>query len=727
MQKTTVLIIFALALLASCSNNPKEEDMRHTFQPEKVDTQDGILTPELLWSFGRIGNVKVSPDDTQILYTVSHADIQENRFDTDLFIVNTDGTNRHRVVPHFKKSFSLNITLGSKKDVSVENETKPRQISAINWRPDGKRITFLADHKGHSQLFEVRPNGREVKQITDIPGGIKGYEYAPNMENILFIKDVKLDKTPVDKYPDLPKANARIEDDLMYRHWDQWHDYKYSHIFVAPYQREEKIVDGTDIMEGEPFDTPMKPFGGMEQITWTPDGENIAYTCKKLSGKEYALSTNSDIYFYNIDSQSTQNLTKDNPGYDKNPAFSPDGLRMAWESMPRDGYEADKNRLMIRDMQSEQVIDYTANLDQDIHAPVWNAMGDALFFLSNRHGTEEIYRINLPGGDIHKVTEGQHNYTSVLPAGGKLISTRMSMKMPTEIFSVNPVTGNAQNLSKTNQPILDNVKMGNVEERWITTTDGEQMLTWVIYPPGFDPQKKYPTLLYCQGGPQSGVSQFWSYRWNFQMMAANDYIVVAPNRRGLPGFGREWTEQISGDYGGQNMQDYLSAIDTLAREPYVDEENLGAVGASYGGYSVYWLAGNHKDRFSAFIAHAGVFNQDMMYTTTEEMFFVNWDIKGPYWDKPDKRYDFSPHLFVKEWDTPILVIHGAKDFRIPYTQGMAAFNTARLRDIPARFLFFPKENHWILKPQNGILWQREFFNWLDKWLKDQSGAYSEKD
>ncbi|MFW6268320.1 MAG: alpha/beta fold hydrolase [Marinilabiliaceae bacterium] len=718
MQKTAILLMLGLVLLASCADNNKKEDMHPTFNPEKVDTQNGILTPEILWSFGRIGNVKVSPDDTQLLYTVSHPDIEENTFHTDLYLVDTDGNNRKRVIPDFKKSFLFNITFGSKKKVSADKDSRNYKISSVNWRPDGERITFLSDYKGTNQLYEMRPDGKDVKQITDIPDGIKGYEYAPGMDKILFIKDIKLDETPNEKHPDLPKANARIEDDLMYRHWDQWHDYKYSHIFFASYTRDEKIVDGTDIMEGERYDSPLKPFGGMEQITWTPDGKSIVYTSKKLRGKEYALSTNSDIYLYNLETEKTQNLTEENPGYDKNPVFSPDGLRMAWESMARDGYEADKNRLMVRDMESGRVIDYTSNFDQDIHNPVWNAMGDALFFLSNRRGTEEIYRINLPGGDIHKVTEGQHNYSSVIPAGGQLITTRMNMSMPSEIFSVNPVTGIAQNISKTNEPILNNLNMGDIEERWITTNDGERMLTWVIYPPDFNPEKKYPTLLYCQGGPQSGVSQFWSYRWNFQMMAANDYIVVAPNRRGLPGFGREWTEQISGDYGGQNMQDYLSAIDTLAKEPYVDENKLGAVGASYGGFSVYWLAGNHEDRFSTFISHAGVFNQEMMYTTTEEMFFVNWDLEGPYWEHPEGRYDFSPHHFVQNWDTPIMVIHGAKDFRIPYTQGMGAFNTARLLDIPARFLFFPEENHWILQPQNGILWQREFFGWLDQWLKE---------
>jgi dipeptidyl aminopeptidase/acylaminoacyl peptidase len=716
MKKPIALILSGLALITGCSEKTKNE-IRPIFKPGNVKTENGIMTPEILWSFGRIGNVHVSPDHQKVLYTVSYANIEKNSFNTDLFVVNADGTNRKRINTKFKGSWSFSFTNLKKEKFNIENKISQNSISNVNWRPDGKKITFISKYDGDSQLYEMSPNGKEIVQITDIPGGIKGYKYAPDMENILFIKDIKLDDTPNDMYPDLPKADARIEDDLMYRHWDHWEDYKYNHILVAPYQNKKHITEATDIMEGESFDSPLEPFGGMEQITWTPDGKTIAYTCKKLSGKEYALSTNSDIYLYNLKTKTTINITEGMPGYDKNPVFSPDGLRLAWESMPRDGYESDKNRLMIKELETGKVIDYTANFDQDINSPVWNLMGDALFFLSNKHATEHIYRINLPGGDIHKITEGEYNYTSVIPAGGQLVSTRMSMNMPVEVYTVNPVDGSPNNISETNRPILNQLTMGKVEKRWIKTTDGKEMLTWVIYPPDFSPEKKYPALLYCQGGPQSSVSQFWSYRWNFQMMAANGYIVVAPNRRGLPGFGREWTEQISGDYGGQNMQDYLSAIDTLSKESYVDETKLGAVGASYGGYSVYWLAGNHNKRFKAFIAHCGIFNQEMMYLTTEEMFFVNWDLKKPYWDMPEQHYSFSPHLFVKNWDTPILVIHGGKDFRIPYTQGMAAFNAAKLRGIPAKFLFFPEESHWVLSPQNGILWQREFFGWLNKWLK----------
>ncbi len=705
MTKRIFYLFLSALLFAGCTSNQQQPDTHPLFNPKTIQITGDVMTPGLLWSFGRLGNVSVSPDQTTVLYTVSHAGIEEDRFYSDIYTITPDGENQQLIQPQFNEEESSSP--------AYANEFE------IRWRPDGKKITFLSARSGEVQLYEMHPDGSKAVQVTTVEGGITGYKYAPNLKNLLYTKAVKLDSTVQDIYPDLPKANARIENDLMYRHWDQWHDYTYSHIFVAPFSEGKAVSSGTDIMEGERFDSPLKPFGGMEQIVWTPDGTKIAYTCKKLTGKDYALSTNSDIYLFDLQAATTINLTQGMPGYDLNPVFSPDGLRLAWESMARDGYEADKNRLMIKDMESGNQINYSANLDQDVHNLAWNNMGDALFFTSNRHATEDIYRINLPGGDIHKITEGQHDYTGVYPAGGKIVATRMSMSTPSELFAVNPVDGSATNISNINTPLLSELTMGHVEKRWIKTTDNKEMLTWVIYPPHFDPAKKYPTLLYCQGGPQSTVSQFWSFRWNFQMMAAKGYIVVAPNRRGLPGFGQAWNEQISGDYGGQNMQDYLSAIDALAKEPFVDDTRLGAVGASYGGYSVYWLAGNHNKRFSAFIAHAGVFNQDMMYTTTEELFFVNWDMGGPYWELPQKGYAFSPHRFVGNWDTPLLVIHGAKDFRIPFTQGMGAFNAAVIKNVPARFLFFPDENHWILKPQNGILWQREFFRWLDQWLKKE--------
>ncbi len=530
---------------------------------------------------------------------------------------------------------------------------------------------------------------------------------------------MKLDQTVNDLHPDLPKAEARIETDLMYRHWDQWHDYAYSHIFIADYDG-KSISNSIDIMEYERYDSPMNPFGGMEQINWSPDSKNIAYTCKKMVGKEYTLSTNSAIYFYNLETKETKNITEELKGYDVNPVFSPDGKMLAWESMEQDGYESDQNRLFIMNVKSGEKKDYTSNFDQNVHGLVWAEDSKSIYFTSDYHARFQVYNLNVKTEKIKQITDGVHNYRSVHPYNGKLIGTKQSMSMPTEVFTINPETGEENQLSFINKNLMGQLKFGDVKERWIKTTDNKNMLVWVIYPPNFDPNKKYPALLYCQGGPHGSVHQFFSYRWNFQMMAANGYIVVAPNRRGLSSFGKEWNDQISGDYGGQNMKDYFSAIDDVAKEPYVDGNNLGAVGASYGGYSVLWIAGNHEKRFDAFIAHDGIFNFEAMYLETEEMFFVNWDIGGPYWDKANKKsYDSSPHKFVDKWDTPIMVIHGEKDYRIPYTHSMSAFNAAQLRGIPGKYLHFPDENHWVLEPQNGILWQREFFSWLDKWLKDE--------
>jgi dipeptidyl aminopeptidase/acylaminoacyl peptidase len=569
------------------------------------------------------------------------------------------------------------------------------------------------------QVWEMNADGSNKTQISNIDGGINGFKYSPDQTKILYTKSVKLDNNVNDLNPDLPLANARIETDLMYRHWDQWHDYAYNHIFVADYTN-GTISNSVDIMKNEKNNSPLEPFGGMEQMNWSSNSKNITYTSKKLVGKEYTLSTNSEVYIYNLESKETSNLTKGMMGYDIAAVYSPNGKMIAWESMEHDGYESDKNRMFIYNFDTKTKKEYTKDFDQNVHGLVWTEDSKEIYFTSDYHAEFQIYKLDVEKEKISQITKGKHNYYTAIPLGDKIIGSKQSMSMPTGIYSINPNNGKETQLSFINKNILDQLKFGDVEKRWITTTDNKQMLTWVIYPPNFDPQKKYPTLLYCQGGPQSSVSQFFSYRWNFQMMAANGYIIVAPNRRGLPSFGQEWNAQISEDYGGQNMKDYLSAIDELAKEPYVDENNLGAIGASYGGFSVYWLAGNHDKRFDAFISHDGMFNLESQYLQTEEMFFVNWDLGGPYWDKENKKtYDNSPHKFVDKWDTPIMVVHGEKDFRIAYTQGMSAFNAAQLRGIPSKFLFFPEENHWVLSPQNGILWQREFFSWLDKWLKDK--------
>ena len=552
----------------------------------------------------------------------------------------------------------------------------------------------------------------------------EGFSFSPDGKKLLFIAQVKYGETTADRYPDLPKASGRVITDLMYKHWDEWVT-SVPHPFVADFDG-KSISNVTDLLEGEPYESPMKPFGGMEQLAWSPDSKYIAYTSRKKTGKAYALSTDSDIYLYEVASKQTTNLCKQegdadqNMGYDTNPQFSPDGHYVAWQSMARDGYESDRNRLCVYNLTDKSKTYVTESFDSGVDSSCWNHDSQSLYFTGVWHATKMVYRTTLEG-NVEKLTDGVFDYDGVDLLGDRVICKRHSMSSPDELYALNPADGQVAQLTTENKHILDQIEMGKVEERWMKTTDGKDMLVWIIYPPHFDPAKKYPTLLYCEGGPQSPVSQFWSFRWNFQIMAANDYIIVAPNRRGLPGFGSEWLEAISGDYGGQCMKDYLTAIDTFSKEPFVDTDHLGCVGASFGGFSVYWLAGHHNKRFKAFIAHDGIFNMEQQYLETEEMWFANWDMGGAYWDRNNataqRTFANSPHKFVDKWDTPILCIHGEKDYRILASQGMSAFNAAVLRGIPAELLIYPDENHWVLKPQNGILWQRTFFEWLDKWLK----------
>ncbi len=694
---TKILSLLTLgAILFSCSNQKTNKEMTNNYQPEVPVLSSDVMTPEVLWSFGRVGEPVVSPDGITVLYSVTNYNVEENKSYRDLYTVPVSGGE------------------------PVKLTDSPEKESSAVWRPDGKKIGFLSSKSGDSQLWEMDTDGSNPVQLTQVAGGITGFKYSPDLSHLLYTANVKLDQDIHDLFPDLPKANARLENDLMYRHWDSWHDYTYSHIFIAGYA-EGKVGEVLDIMEGERFDSPMKPMGGIEEIDWSPDGKLIAYTCKKKVGKEYSFSTNSEIYLYSIQEKTTVNFSEGQMGYDKSPAFSPDGKYLAWESMERDGYEADKSRLFIGELASGVKKDYSAPFDQNCNHLSWSADSKSVYFISDIHATDEIYRLDLADEKITRLTDGVHNYLTVAEAKGGLVAQKVSMSQPAELYLVDPLSGKDQPLTSVTKGITDQLTMGKVEERWVKTTDNKDMLVWVIYPPHFDPNKKYPAILYCQGGPQGTVSQNWSYRWNFQQMAANGYIIVAPNRRGLPGFGMEWLEQISKDYGGQNIKDYLSAIDNVSAEPFVDKDKLGAVGASYGGFSVNYLAGHHEGRFKAFISHAGIFNFEQQYLTTEEMFFEDWDIGGPYWDKTNKAaqrsYGFSPHLFVDKWDTPILVIHGEKDFRIPFTQGMGAYNAAIMKGIPAQFLYFPEENHWVMQPQNGILWQRVFKQWLDKWLK----------
>ena len=687
-----LLILFAVMTLSG-SVELKAQD---GFVPETPKLTSKLMTPEALWSIGRISGEVVSPDQTKVLYGVTYYSAEKNKGFKDLYI------------------YDLKTKATSRITNSAENE------GSATWRPDGKKIGYLSNQSGSSQLWEMNPDGSGKKQITFVDGDVADFKYFPNGSKVILSKAVKIDQSVNDIYPDLPMANARLETDIMYRHWDSWHDYTYNHLFIADYN-ENGIHEAKDIMPGERFDSPMKPFGGMEQVAISPDNKIVAYTCKKKVGKEYAFSTNSEIWFYNMTTGETKNFSEGIMGYDQNPVFSPDGTTIAWESMERDGYESDQARLFIADVKTGKRTNLFENFEESAASITWAADGKTIYFISDIQATDEIFSIDIASKKIKRITNGIHNYKSIQLAGNQLVAKKVSMSQPDELYTVSLQTGTDEAITEVTKPIMSQLKMGKVEKRWMKTTDGKQMLVWMIFPPDFDPQKKYPTLLYCEGGPQSTVSQFWSFRWNFQMMAANGYIIVAPNRRGLPGFGKEWLEQISKDYGGQNIQDYLTAIDEAAKEPYVDASRLGAVGASYGGFSVYYLAGHHEKRFKAFISHCGMFNFEQMYTTTEEMWFENWDMGGAYWDKGNqvaqRSFSFSPHKFVDKWDTPILVIEGENDYRIPFTQGMAAYNAAIMRGIPAEFLLLKDENHWVLKPQNGILWQRTFFKWLDRWLK----------
>ena len=688
-------------LLGACNPaadvNVKETGDKNLIGKSDIRIKDGRMTPEALWAMGRIGGMNVSPDGKRVVYTVAYYSVPENKSNREVFVMNADGSDNKQIT---KTGFA-------------ENEAV--------WIKGGTKIAFLCNESGSSQLWEMNPDGTDRKRLSDYDKDIEGFAFSPDEKKVLFISQVKTVNCTADKYPDLDKATGVIITDLMYKHWDEWVT-TVPHPFVADFDG-ESISNPVDVMEGELFESPMKPFGGIEQLAWNTTSDKIAYTSRKKTGKEYAISTNSDIYVYDLNTKQTTNITEENKGYDTNPTYSPDGKSIAWLSMERDGYEADQNRLMVMNLETGEKTFVSKDFDSNVDSYCWSADCKRIYFTGVWHGESQVYQIDLANGNkITPLTEGMYDYASVALLGDKLIAQRHSMSMGDEIYSID-LTGDhtVTQLTFENKHIYDQLTMGKVEERWMKTTDGKQMLTWVIYPPQFDPNKKYPTLLFCEGGPQSPVSQFWSYRWNFQIMAANDYIIVAPNRRGLPGFGLEWNEAVSGDYGGQCMKDYFTAIDEVAKEPYVNKDRLGCVGASFGGFSVYWLAGHHDKRFKAFIAHDGIFNMEMQYLETEEMWFANWDMGGAYWEKQNataqRTFANSPHKFVDKWDTPILCIHGEKDYRILANQGMAAFNAAVLRGVPAELLIYPDENHWVLKPQNGVLWQRTFFEWLDMWLK----------
>ena len=683
------------------------------------------LTPELLWSMGRIGSTVLSPDKTNILYTVTTYNISENRGYSAIYILNSETKETKKLTVNTSKS-----------------------ESDANFIENGRKIVFLsADDNGTSQLWMMNTDGSNRKCISSEKTDVNGYLFSPDEKHVVLIHDVPTETSIIKNDDDLPKATGMVINELMYKHWDRYVR-SVPHPFIANFDGSQ-ITNARDILDGQPYESPMCPFGGIEEFAWSPDSKSLAYVMRKKTGRDYAISTDSDIFLYNLETGKTKNLCKPenykapivnatsslkhqiqynenedyNLGYDDKPKFSPNGKYIAWTSMKHDGYESDRTRLCVFEFSTGSKTYVTETFDSGVNDFVWDDNSKELYFSGVWHGKTNLYKTNLKG-EVSKITDEVCDYTlvDVDSRQNKLLTKKQSMSMADDIFFVDIKKGTSYQLTNINESIYNKLTFGEVKERWVKTVDGKQELCWVIYPPHFDKNKKYPTLLFCEGGPQSPVSQFWSYRWNFQIMAANGYIIIAPNRRGLPGFGYEWLTQISGDYTGLCMKDYLSAIDDICKEPYVDKDRLGCVGASFGGYSVYWLAGNHDKRFKCFIAHDGIFNTQQQYLETEEMWFPNWDMGSAPWVKPggemQKVYSESPHMFVDNWDTPILCIHGQKDFRIEYTQAESAFNAARLRGIPAQLLLFPDENHWVLKPQNAILWQRTFFRWLDKWLKN---------
>ncbi|MGZ9734540.1 alpha/beta fold hydrolase [Flavobacterium sp. GNP002] len=617
-----------------------------------------VMTPELLWKLGRVTPLGISKDEKNVVYKVTTPSVQEN--------------------------------------------------------------------KSGSKFYTLPVNGGNPTEVKDTKELLKDKNVSPDGKYIVYNEEVKIEKVHgKDFYPELEKSDVQIYDGLNYRHWDTWNEGKYNHVF---YKENKEGATGIDILKGENFDSPQKPFGGDEDYIWSPDSKSILYVSKKKAGTDYAVSTNTNIFEYNLETGKTSNRTEENLGYDTAPQFSPIG-NLTWLQMKRDGYEADKNDLLVSFKGMK--MNLTANWDGTVDHFIWSPDGKKIYFVAPIDGTKQLFEVNFPGLTnpeasgaitVRQITTGDFDVNDLVGfSGDNIIVTRTDMNHAAEIFSYNLKKNTWKQLSNVNTATYNSLALSKTERRYVTTTDGKKMLVWVVLPPNFDATKKYPTLLYCQGGPQSALTQFYSYRWNLQLMAANGYIVVAPNRRGMPGHGVEWNEQISKDWGGQVIDDYLSAIDDVAMEKYVDASRLGCVGASYGGYSVFYLAGIHNNRFKTFIAHDGVFNTQSMFGTTEEVFFSNWDFGGAYWEKDNvvaqKAYTtFNPMTLVEKWNKPILIIQGGKDFRVPIGQGQEAFQAAQLRGIKSRFLYFPEENHWVLKPQNAQVWQGEFFKWLKETL-----------
>ncbi len=658
-------------------------------------------TPEVLWQMGSITDYAPSPDGKKIVYGVNYVSVKENKTHSVIYIMDCNGEN--------------NILLTD----SDNNELSPC------WNSTDSKIFFISDKSGNNQIWEMNPDGTERKQLSFFEKDIDSFKFSPDGLNVLFISQAPYIFRPDNLYKDLDKTTGLMANDLMYKHWDKWLK-TVPHPYYAPFDG-NKIGDATDILKGTRFESPLLPFGGIEQLNWSPDSKTIAYSCKKKAGKAYALSTDSDIYLYNIIEKNETNICKipgvedQNLGYDMNPEYSACGKYIAWLSMEHDGYESDKNRLYVMDLETKQKRDLTKNYDNDIQQFCWDTTSLNIYFTAVWHGRTMVYKITQEGV-ITQITDGDYDFEGIKMMGNKILVKRHSLLEPNDIYCIDSTVENGIiRLTNENKEITDQLRFGQVKERWTKTVDGKDLMSWVMYPSNFDPKKKYPAVLLCMGGPQVACSQLWLNRWNFALLVEQgQYIMILPNRRGCPGFGQEWKAEISKDYGGKCMDDYFSAIDDLATEEYVDKNRLGCIGASFGGYSTYWMAGHHEKRFKVFAAHDGIFNQQAMYPETDEMWFVNWDLGGAYWEKDNEKaqnsYANSPHLFVEKWDTPILCIHNDFDYRILVSQGQAAFDTAILRGIEAEHLCFTDECHWVNKPQNSILWYRVMIEWINKYL-----------
>lgn len=695
MRKNIIFLAAAVLLLAGCKQKQETESI---IGKPAVAVPEGRFTPELMWKLGKMGEYAVSPNGKQIAYTTTYYDMAQNRGNAEIYTIGTDGASQ-----------AVRITNTS------DNEFNP---------------VWLNDHtllfaRGND-IVSLDMDKKSEHTLATVESGLEGFKLSPKGDRIIYISDLPVKRADdIEKlFAGLGQTTGRINEDLMYRHWDGWVD-EYPHIFLASLRNDKvDIANAVDVIGNEPYECPMRPWGGIEQFNFSPDGSKIAYTCRKKTGKDYSLSTNSDIYIYDIAKGETVNISEGIMGYDQNPVFSHDGKRIAWESMERDGYESDKLRLMVYDFETGEKTDYTAQFDYGVSSISWTDDDSRLLAVVMYRGTNEIFSFNVATKAIRQITKGCHDINGFSLHGNNIYANEVSMQHPSEIFyySAKDTLQEGKQLTAINSDVLGLVKMGRTEAHWIPTSDGKEMLVWLIYPFDYDSTKTYPALLFCEGGPQSMVSQFWSTRWNFEVMSGAGYFVIAPNRRGCPGFGTAWCEEISGDYGGLCMKDYMVATDYFAENmPQIDAERIGACGASFGAYSIYWLAGHNENRrFKAFLAHNGMFNFEQQCLETEEYWFTNWDLGGPYWEKNAKTahsYANSPHLFVDRWNTPICVVHSEFDYRIVASQGMAAYNAAKLRGLEARYLYFPDESHWVLRPQNSLLWHRNFIDWFDKYLK----------